>query len=322
MLDLTLITKPLTPSDNPGLDTLDPRFQEIATFVESGEFLKAAEQTQTLLQEGIVDIRVISYFLYGVFVEKQIAGLAEILQAVTAILGPNWPAVGPVSKKEKHTEVGLSWFLQRLVKRLQSTEEAKGDDWKSWTETVTAEQAQAALDSTGGLRSALPPLNLPSTRVVDAIKPLEDWLKGFQKVVATAKPAEPAPEAAPPPEAKPADAPKAAAAAAPAGNGNGAPGSFQIEGSLYLMELNAKLKAFEVLCKKGEFARAAIVAADVAAIVEKFDPRLYFPRMFAGFYSLNAKNVEKLVPLLETKETPQWKAMEALYRVDLEAFQQ
>jgi hypothetical protein len=317
MLDLSLVTKPLTPTENPGLDTLDPRFQEIATLVEAGEFQKAAEQTQALLQEGIVDIRVISYFLYGVFVEQQIPALPELLKAIVTIAGPNWAAVGPVAKKEKHTEAGLSWFLTRVHKRLVSTEEAKGDDWNKWTETITSDQTQAILDGAGSLRSALGPINLPSTRVVDALKPFEEWFKGFQKVVAAAKPAAPA-EAPPAEEAKPADAGAAAPAAAPAGSG--APNRVQVEGSIYLVELQQKLQAFEALCKKEDFNKASIIAADVAAIVEKFDPRLYFPRLFAGFYNLSAKNVEKIVPVLETKETPQWKALEALYRVDLEAF--
>jgi hypothetical protein len=139
--------------------------------------------------------------------------------------------------------------------------------------------------------------------------------------LASAKPPEPPPEAAPA-EAKP----EAKAAAAPAGQtvaaGNGSPDKFLVEGSVHLRELQQKLQAFEALCKKQDFAKASVVAADVAAIVEKFDPRLYFPRLFASFYGLSAKNVDKIVPLFETKESPQWKAMEALYRVDLEAFVQ
>ena len=94
MLDITLLTSPLTPAENPGLDTLDPRFQEIAGKVEAGDFDKAASDTQALLRENLVDIRVISYFLYGCFLEKGMSGLADVLLALRVLVTDSWPAVG------------------------------------------------------------------------------------------------------------------------------------------------------------------------------------------------------------------------------------
>src|SRR5579872_4187859 len=96
-LSISLLTGTLTPTENPGLDTLDPRFQEVASLVEAGDIAKAAEQTQAMLQEGIVDIRVISYFLYGVFLESAFAGLPDVFKALTLIFGPNWNAIGPAN---------------------------------------------------------------------------------------------------------------------------------------------------------------------------------------------------------------------------------
>src|SRR3954469_14349284 len=120
MLEIALLLNPFTPTENPGLDTLDPRFQEIAGLVEAGEFAKASEQTQALLKEGIADIRIISYFLYGVFLETGVSGLPPVFDALVQLFSTNWAAVGPAQKKEKHAENGVSWLFGRLLKKVKA----------------------------------------------------------------------------------------------------------------------------------------------------------------------------------------------------------
>jgi hypothetical protein len=85
-------------------------------------------------------------------------------------------------------------------------------------------------------------------------------------------------------------------------------------------ELRQKLAAFETLVRKKDFARASIVASDVGNIVEHFDPRVYLPKMFSKFYTLWFQNLEQIEPALQTKETPAWKAMDMVYKCDLDAF--
>ncbi|MEZ0229406.1 MAG: type VI secretion system protein IglI family protein, partial [Planctomycetota bacterium] len=208
MLEIQLLLNPLTQTENPGLDTLDPRFQEIAGFVEAGEFAKASEQTQALLKEGIADIRIISYFLYGVFLEVGLGGLGQMLQALGGLFGPNWAAIGPVQKKEKHAENGIGWLLARLTKKLKAEEEAKSPDWNKWVETVPATAVAEMLQRIGEVRAAMAVAN--SQKLADQLKSFEDWVKDFQKIAEaeSQKAADAVAAAAPPPEA-------AAEAAAP-----------------------------------------------------------------------------------------------------------
>ncbi len=318
MLEIQLLLNPLTPTDNPGLDTLDPRFQEIAGFVEAGEFARASEQTQTLLKEGIVDIRVISYFLYGAFLEGGLAGLASVLSGLASLLGPNWPAVGPAQKKDKHTENGIAWFLGRLVKKLKAEEEAKSEEWTKWLEQVPLDGVAPITQQIEAVRTAMNAA-APSQKLTDALKTVEDWVKSYRAIVeaeAKKNAPEPAPEAP-----KQEEAPAAADAsrtqrAVPAGASDG----FIVEGSIHLQELGRKLTAFEQLVRKKEFARASVVYQDVQTIVDHFDPRVFIPKMFGSFYALSMKHLDELLPDLEKKETPGWKAMEQLYRVDVDAF--
>ena len=49
----------------------------------------------------------ISYFLYGVFLQDGMAALVPVLQALAGLFTQNWAAVGPTQKKEKHAENGV-----------------------------------------------------------------------------------------------------------------------------------------------------------------------------------------------------------------------
>ena len=316
MLDIALLLSPLTPAETPGLDTLDPRFQEIAGLVEAGEFIEASEQTQNLLKEGIVDIRVVSYFLYGVFLESGLAGLPKLLDALAGLFGPNWAACGPAQKKEKHAENGVGWFLNRLAKKLKTEEEAKSDEFNKWLEQVPAEALAPMLEKVTAVRTAAAITN--SQKLADLLKALDDWLRGYEKMVQAAKPAEPEQPKAE--EAPPQDS------GAPATAARGSPGAsagddrFVVEGSVHLQELGRKIAAFEALIKKKQFGRASVVYNDVSTIVDHFDPRIFIPKMFGNFYALSMQNLEALLPDLEKKESPVWKAMEQLYRVDVDTF--
>jgi hypothetical protein len=317
MLEIQLLLNPLTPNENPGLDTLDPRFQEIAGFVEAGEFIRASEQTQTLLKEGIVDIRVISYFLYGAFLEGGLAGLSNVLAGLASLLGPNWPAVGPAQKKDKHAENGVAWFLSRLVKKLKGEEEAKSDEWTKWLEQVPVDKVDAITQQIEAVKTAQNAA-APSQKLADAIKALEDWVRAYRGFVEAEAKKNAASE--PPPEE-----PKAEEEAAPEEGARPRPAAaptdgFVVEGSIHLQELGRKLAAFEQLVKRKEFARASVVYQDVTTIVDHFDPRVFIPKMFGSFYALSMRHLDELLPDLEKKETPGWKAMDQLYRVDVETF--
>src|SRR5437016_11056314 len=109
MLDLATLQKTLTTPGTPGLDTLDQRFQDIAALAEAGDYGQCAERTAALFQEDIYDIRLLGYFLYGVFAERGVPALVEIMTTLSALLGESWPAIGPVKKKEAHTQSGLLW---------------------------------------------------------------------------------------------------------------------------------------------------------------------------------------------------------------------
>ena len=87
MPDINLLKKTLTPGETLGLDTLDSRFQDVAGLAESGEYLKAAEKVEEVIREDIYDIRLIGYFLFGVFLQTGLGGLADVLEVTAGLFG-------------------------------------------------------------------------------------------------------------------------------------------------------------------------------------------------------------------------------------------
>jgi hypothetical protein len=85
-------------------------------------------------------------------------------------------------------------------------------------------------------------------------------------------------------------------------------------------ELVDKLEAFRRLIEKREMIKASVVADDVMHIIDNFDPRTYFPDMFADFSEKLSVHVQELSPHWDERESIAWKAMVQFYRVDLRRF--
>ena len=87
-----------------------------------------------------------------------------------------------------------------------------------------------------------------------------------------------------------------------------------------LEALLQKLDTFETLIQQGKFPLAALVADDINGILANFDPRTYFPGMFATFSLLFARHIQVLRTYEVYRETPEWHVLHDLYRVDLQNF--
>ena len=69
-MNIELLNNTLEVAENPGLDTFDPRFGDITTLVENGDYPDAAAQAEEIMKEGIYDIRITGCFFYGHFLEE------------------------------------------------------------------------------------------------------------------------------------------------------------------------------------------------------------------------------------------------------------
>lgn len=318
-MNIDLLNETLEVTENPGLETIDPRFGDITTLVENGEYLGAAAQAQEILEEGVYDIRITGYLLYGHFLEEGVGTLPSIFECLTHLLTENWEAMGPVKNRERHAQTSINWFLRQLFKKLQYEEGKESDNYQHWTAEVSSDDVQEALDASEAFQKALGmTLEDKAGPVLDGLAKVNDWLKAFQRLVYR----EPEPE----PEEEPEEALEPEA-------GTGESGQMvtsfsdltfdaaaMAEGSYHLRLLQKKMEAFERLVEKEQFPKAAVAADDINQIIANFDPRIYFPKLFSRYSLLMALNIGELTAFDGYKGSVEWQTLQDLYKVDLDSF--
>jgi hypothetical protein len=314
-MELTLLTEIPEGVTDAGLDATDPRFVEIASLVEGGEYDAAAAAAEGLLREGILDVRVIGYYGYGAFLEGGVGALGPVAEALSDLLGTRLDALGPAANKLKHARTSLGWFLKQLTRKLEREEAGRGEDGPSSPPT-SADDIHAALAGFERLGGTIEKVFGEGAGLMEQVGKLTLLLERRRAVVEKTPATEAAPDADLPAEVLPRSE-RAIVRPEPLEPRQEA---LALPGSRALGELQGKLKAFEELLAEGKLPHARIVADDIQAVIEHFDPCLYFPELFGSFLRLAATSADDLAQAEEQRETPRFKALAAYYRVDLEGF--
>lgn len=327
-MNIELLQGTLEVSENPGLDTIDPRLSDIATLMQDGKYEEAATQSEAILEEQVYDIRIIGYFLYGHFIDQGVGAMADIYLCMRDLLRDNLDALGPVRNREKHIQTILNWLMKQLIKKLQYEEGKNSNLYEGWISEVSSDQVQEALDAGDELRHTLGPvLEDAAGSVLDGLMKVNDWLTAFQRLVYRE----------PEPEAEEGEEPEKWEEEEVGEEVDEAPRKAErkepylsiprldedeigVEGSYPLKLLIRKLEAFDRLISAEKYSSAALVADDINNIIAKFDPKVYFPRLFTRFSLQFAANINELFAFEEHKNSVEWQAMQELYKVDLESF--
>ncbi|WP_437932528.1 type VI secretion system protein IglI family protein [Sorangium sp. So ce291] len=332
--DLTRLLEPVEPQPEPGLEADDPRLAEIVALADQGKYGAAADAAEALVDEGVLDIRALSFLYYQAFIEGGIAALEQVFDVVRAALGPGFEAIGPARRRADHFSKRLAWLFDTIVDALEYHQKNATPAWEALQQGLDRGALEGVLRAGDRVAAELSADAYASA--ARALGRLLGALRARAEVLAAAPATSAAPAASPalatPASEQPSpapweDAPPAApAAAAPPGDGAPAAAVFAGRARIELavapafLELLAKLRAFETLIGKGELEKAAIVAEDVQQLIESFDPRAYFPEVFARFSALLSGHIGALSEHLEERGSLAWKARSQFYRVDLEGF--
>ena len=323
-MNIELLQGTLEVTENPGLETIDPRLSDIATLMQDGKYEEAAAQSEAILEEQIYDIRIIGYFLYGHFIDQGVGAMADIYLSMRDLLRDNLDALGPVRNREKHIQTILNWLMKQLIKKLQYEEEKNSDLYEGWISEVSSDQVQEALDAGDELRRTLGPvLEDAAGSVLDGLIKVNDWLTAFQRLVYREPEPEEEPEKWEEEEAgeEVDEAPRKAERKEPyVSIPRLDEDEISVEGSFHLKLLIRKLEAFDRLISAEKYSSAALIADDINSIIANFDPKIYFPKLFTRFSFQLAANINELVAFEEHKNGAEWQAMQELYKVDLESF--
>jgi hypothetical protein len=305
--DIEILCRVLPPPER-WLDAVDPRLGVLGDLVEHGKADEGADVAEEVLAAGLYDIRPITVVLYASFLEDGLERLPKIFEVVERTVGENFNAIGPVQRRKSFFDKRISWLFETVADQLAYEERSGGDRWRAWSEGVALERLQVAAATASTLAT-----NLAAGGYEVAPRALgrvATFLQARSEALSSLE------EPAPAPAASPA-APAPAAAPFPSDGDNG---RVSIAVSHEFLELCRRLKAFEVLVQKGRHDKAAIVAADLQRTIGDFDPRKYFPEMFAEFAALFSKDVEVLSRHFEQRDSAAWNALDQFYRVDLKAF--
>lgn len=316
-LEPHLLDKPLY-GEASNLESSDERLEKVNALVSRSDYVDAARAAEALLRQGIYDVRLVGPYLLGLFIEGGLEAMPVVFHSLSKTLLLNWSCFGPSERKDVFTDGGLRWFLKVLNKHLEHHERLKDQTWQRWSLPSNREPLEQALTLSEEIFSAFGRV-MPRNGCEAPFRRLSQWLEGHLSSLPTPAPLEepePEPEEEPEPEqvsqnrSQPAELVRSAPT--PAGP--------TLPVSPALAQLMNKLAAFNTLVERQDFLRASVVAADVLNVVEHFDPRVYLPALFSRFFAGLSTNAEQVEPLLQSTETLSFRALDQLYRVDLETF--
>jgi hypothetical protein len=316
-LELHLLDKPLD-VEAPDLESSDERLEKVSDLVTRSAYLDAARAAEALLREGLYDVRLVGPYLLGLFLEGGLEAMPVVFHSLSNTLLGNWESFGPRERKDVYADGNLRWFLKVLNKHIEHHERMKDEAWQRWCAPSNREPIEQALALSEEIFSAFGRA-MPRNGCEAMFRRLSQWMEGHLQALPTAaSEEEPAPEES---GEEPAEE-EASARAQHAGPRHSAPASAgpSIPVSPALARLMDKLAAFNTLAERQDFQRASVVAADVLNVVEHFDPRVYLPAIFSRFFAGLSTHAEQVEPLLQSTETLSFRALDQLYRVDLETF--
>ncbi|HEX8821095.1 MAG TPA: type VI secretion system protein IglI family protein [Archangium sp.] len=315
-LELHLLDKPLA-GEASNLESADERLEKVNALVARSEYVDAARAAESVLRQGLYDVRLVGPYLLGLFIEGGLEAMPVVFHSLSKTLLLNWPSFGPLERKDVFADGGLRWFLKVLNRHLEHHERLKDETWKRWSLASNREPLEQALTLSEEIFAAFGRV-MPRNGCEAPFRRLCQWMEGHLQTLPTPAPLnepEPEPEEEPEEEdsrarSRPVEAPRSAPASA----------GPSIPVSPALAQLMRKLAAFDTLVERQDFHRASVVAADVLHVVEHFDPRVYLPALFSRFFAGLSTNAEQVESLLQSTETLSFRSLDQLYRVDLDTF--
>jgi hypothetical protein len=299
---------------SPGLEIGDPRLDAINDAAFRSSYAEAAAQAQAVWDEGIRDVRLIGYLLYGYYLERDVLALPFIFEQLTQTLSTRWEHIGP-ARKDKPADGALHWLFSSLIRQLDGHEKARDERYQGWLSPestaafAAAEPAIAALVAETEKRFA-------QGKCFDKLRNLSGRLRDISTSLRTAAEAPAVVADRSPATAE--DRRPEAAAAAPTDDRRA--GAITVEGGAALGLLLRKLRLFEQLVQHDQPLKAAVVARDVDQLLGAFDPIVFFPKLFVPYFRAMTRHADNLGPRMADLEQPAYKSLVQLYHADLDAF--
>jgi hypothetical protein len=320
-MSILLLQGNLPVTDNPGLDSVDPRYDGIVSYVQEENFIVAITLIEELFEENIFDIRMICYYLYGYWLDNSFASLNEVLQCFNNLLSDNFEAIGPIANREQNFEKSFSWMMRQIFKKITYEEKKNSSLWQQWIASISEEEISQILEAGAILCVNLTQkLNDKAANIIDQWSKIQSWLKALKTMVAR-------PLAMIATETENSEADSLLMVLK---ENNDLTGGVQsddyiksfkgYEASYHMTLLLKKIAAFERMVHEKKFDRAALILDDIKLSLSEFEPTLYLPKIFENFVKLQALNFNELVAYQQQRGTLESEVMQEWFKVDLDGF--
>lgn len=295
---------------SPGLALGDPRLDAITDAAFKSQYAEAAGLAQDIWSEGIRDVRIIGYLLYGYYLARGAPALSLIFEQLTHTLTARWDYIGP-AKKDKPADGALHWLFTSLIRQLNGHEKARDEHYAAWlTPDGIAAFAAAELAIATLVAEAEP--RFATGKCFDKLRNLSGCIRDIGGSLHA-----PAPEQ--PSEATPTPVASAANASNPTPAADSRPGAVMVEGGAALGLLLRKLRLFDQLVENNQTLKAAVVAADLDQLLTAFDPAVFLPKLFVPYFRAMTRHADSLGPVMADL-LPGHRSLVQLYHADLDAF--
>ncbi len=302
------------------LASSDDRLLEICDLYGARSFGDAHARCDGIIADKVYDFRLIGIHVFCIFWRDGPSTVKPAFEALHTYLRDHWDEVGPERHRRKVISLGVESLIDNMTSTLNYWQTQGSEAFQSWIDEATRESLEETIESLQRLHE-LPEEHLSPDVVNVQLPKLTQILRGIQKSLpsrdeatesmddneATAGPSE-APQPTPDSKGRAASTPGAL------------PAAMHGEMSAELAMLLKKIQAFETLVEAKRFERAAMVADDIQSAVENFDPRKYFPSLFADFYADLVQNFDQISSFWARRDSADWAVLQQLYDVDLDTF--
>lgn len=324
MLDPTLASTALS---GDGKDAEEGRLAAVEAAVVS-DILLAADTARMGLEKGITDVRLITAYTLGLFVEQGPKTLAASFDVLRSAVAERWQSLRPTNRKDRVVDGAYAGLFRSIVNYIDVHEKMQDATFKLWLRSDHDTVGGPALRASAALREALE-LAIETSRARDTLSELDVRIRTlFDRVPAPVR--APAPPPAPVEDESddtdqaPSSTSDATAVSETASNvaASDAPSSTAetMKISAAFAEFLRKLQVFEALVQRGETSKAAVVADDVRRTLKSFDPKVFFPDKLAPYFQTLSDHIDEISPYWDEIGSPRWEALEQLYQVNLENF--
>jgi hypothetical protein len=105
---------------------------QLAQLTDRGECLDAAQQAVQLLRADVYDLRLAGVYLVGLFVERGVAHLPELLRCTRRLLAGEAAAPPPLRTTPRVVDTTLQWLFQALFTHIQFHSQRRDETWTEW----------------------------------------------------------------------------------------------------------------------------------------------------------------------------------------------